>query len=233
MASGNKSKGKEGAEAEEAAAAGKENRARGKGSERAPAAPKAPRKKRGSREPGKIAGIGPDVPKLADLETEKREREQFEQEVKRRPGQPTGYHPRFAEIAKAMCRLGASDADLAQEFEVKTQTIWLWRCKHQEFFDALTEGKHAFDERVERCLAIKACGYSVNVEKLFCYEGQIIRAETIEHYPPDPSAIKMWLTNRKPNEWRDKQELKLDSDGAFLKLWTAISDGSIGKALEN
>jgi len=35
--------------------------------------------------------------------------------------------------------------------------------------------------------------------------------------------------NRKPNEWRDKPEVKLDSTDAFLRCWRAISDGTINK----
>jgi hypothetical protein len=90
------------------------------------------------------------------------------------------------------------------------------------------EGKEAFDNRIERSLAQRAAGYSVHTEKVFQYEGTIVRAETVEHYPPDVTACRLWLMNRRPDKWRDKSEVKLDSDGAFLKLWQAISDGTIG-----
>jgi hypothetical protein len=145
-----------------------------------------------------------------------------------RPGRPGEYHPRFVEIARAMCRLGATDFDLAQEFGVKTQTIWNWRCRYPEFFDATLEGKEAFDNRIERSLAQRAAGYSYHSEKVFQYEGAVIRAETVEHVPPDVSAIRLWLMNRRPDRWRDKSEVKLDGSDAFLRLWTAISDGTLG-----
>jgi hypothetical protein len=37
--------------------------------------------------------------------------------------------------------------------------------------------------------------------------------------------------NRRPQQWRDRQEIKLDGSDAFIALWTAISDGSIGKMI--
>lgn len=194
------------------------------------AASKRPRKPHAKqkRAPGKVVSIGVDVPKLDELKAEEAAREQFEQEAATM-GRPTDYRPGYADKARAMCKLGASDFDLAEEFGVTTSTIWLWRCKFEDFSNALLEGKEAFDNRCERALAIRACGYSVHTEKVFCYEGSIVRADVIEHYPPDVGAIKMWLGNRRPDRWKDKQEVKLDSDGAFIKLWQAISDGTASR----
>jgi hypothetical protein len=177
--------------------------------------------------PGKVIAVGVDVPRLDELKAEQVAREQIEREAAP-VGRPTDYRPEYAVRARAMCRLGASDMDLALEFNVTTSTIWVWRCKFEEFSNALLEGKDAFDNRIERSLAIRAAGYSIHTEKLFNYEGAIVRAQTIEHYPPDVGAIKLWLSNRKPEQWRDKQELKIDGSDAFLKLWQAISDGTIG-----
>ncbi len=126
-----------------------------------------------------------------------------------------------------MCRLGATDFDLATEFGVTTDTIWRWRSKYSEFSDATLEGKEAFDNRAERSLAMRAVGYSYHSEKVFHFDGQIIRAPIVEHVPPDVNACRLWLMNRRPDKWRDKQEVKIDGSDAFLRLWTAISDGTI------
>jgi hypothetical protein len=199
------------------------------GASQAPGRQKKPHPKQ-KRAPGKVVAIGVDVPKLDDLKAEEAAREQFERQAAA-VGRPTDYRPEYAMRARDMCRFGASDIDLAEEFGVKTQTIWLWRCKYPEFFDALLEGKEAFDNRCERALAIRACGYSVHTQKVFCHEGSIVRADVIEHYPPDVGAIKMWLGNRRPDKWKDKQEVKLDGSDAFLKLWQAISDGTASRQL--
>jgi hypothetical protein len=36
----------------------------------------------------------------------------------------------------------------------------------------------------------------------------------------------MWLGNRRPDKWKDKQEVKLDGSDCFLKIWQAISNGT-------
>ena len=33
------------------------------------------------------------------------------------------------------------------------------------------------------------------------------RARTPEHYPPDTPAASLWLRNRQPAKWRDRQEV--------------------------
>ena len=136
--------------------------------------------------------------------------------------------PSLQRFARAMCKLGATDMDLACEFGVKTQTILNWRCKYPEFLESTLEGKEAFDNRAERSLAMRAIGYSYHTQKVFCYEGSIVRADIVEQVPPDVSAIRLWLMNRRPERWRDKSEVKLDGSDAFLKIWQAISDGTAG-----
>ncbi len=203
---------------------------RGKGVGQAPGRTGRPKGTNNKPEkPGRVAAIGVDVPSLDDV---LKGPESVSEPAKGR-GRPTGYRPEYAAIALAMCKLGASDLDLAEEFSVDTSTIWHWRCKHEEFFNALSEGKDAWDDRIERGLAMRAAGYSVHTEKLFHYEGTIVRAQTIEHFPPDIGAIKMWLGNRRPAAWKDKQEVKIDGSDAFLRLWHAISDGTAEKMLGN
>jgi hypothetical protein len=221
-------------QAAQAAAQPPKRKGQGKSVGGASGAPRAPRKPHAKQKqaPGKVVAIGVDVPSLDDLDTEQRGREEAEAQFKagkpsaRGRGRPDEYQPRYAGIARGMCKMGASDYDLADEFEVTVQTIWRWRCKYPDFCYALLEGKDAFDDRIERSLAQRAAGYSLHVEKVYCSEGQIIRAQTVEHYPPDVGAIKMWLGNRRPDKWKDKAEVKLDDSGAFLKIWEAISNGT-------
>jgi hypothetical protein len=180
------------------------------------------------RSRGRVVAIGVDVPKLDDLRAEAAQKA----DESAKPdgyefGRPTAYRPEYAATARAMCRLGATDFDLAQEFGVTTDAIWRWRSKYPDFSDATMAGKEAFDNRIERSLAQRAAGYSYHNERLFCYEGVVVRAEEVIHCPPDVSACRLWLMNRKPDQWRaEKTELKLDDSGAFLKLLGMISDGT-------
>jgi hypothetical protein len=106
-------------------------------------------------------------------------------------------------MAKAMCKLGATDYDLAQEFEVATSTIWRWCSKHPEFCSAIKVAKASYDDRVERSLAQRALGYSYHAEKPFQYKGAVVKVRYVEHVPPDVAAAKFWLLNRRRAQWSD------------------------------
>ena len=140
-------------------------------------------------------------------------------------GRPSDYKPEYAAQAAKLCALGATDYELADFFNVDTRTIYRWKNVHEEFCQSVIAGKDRADDRVERALYNRAVGYTFESEKVFQHQGEIIRAATVEHVPPDPSAAKLWLTNRKSDEWRDKQEVKQthSADDAFAKLFADIA----------
>jgi hypothetical protein len=122
-------------------------------------------------------------------------------------GRPSSYQATFAKQAEKLCLLGATNADLADFFGVSIRTIERWASEHDEFCRALKNGKRQADERVERSLYQRAVGYSFDSEKVFQYQGEVVRAKTREHCPPDTTAMIFWLKNRRPADWRDKTEV--------------------------
>lgn len=129
-----------------------------------------------------------------------------EEETKR--GRPTLYKPEFVEQVEKLCRLGATDYEIADFFEVNVLTIHRWKHEHEDFCNALKAGKDVADERVVRAFYQRAVGYSFEAEKLFSFQGEVIRAQVTEHIPPDVGAILSWLKNRRPKEWRDVKQLE-------------------------
>jgi len=123
-------------------------------------------------------------------------------------GRPSGYKPEFAKQALGLCKLGATDAELADYFEVTIPTIRAWSIENKEFFSAKRIGKVEYDERVERALFTRATGYSYDAVKIFMPAGatEPVYAPYREHVPPDSTAMIFWLKNRKRAEWRDKQD---------------------------
>lgn len=119
-------------------------------------------------------------------------------------GRPSSYDPKFADQARKLCELGATDMELAEFLGVEVRTIYRWKHEHDEFCQALIVGKEDLDNRVERSLYQRAVGYSFNSEKIWQHQGEVIRADTIEHVPPDPGAAMSWLKNRRGDVWRDK-----------------------------
>lgn len=141
-------------------------------------------------------------------------------------GRPTAYKPEFAKQAKKLCELGATDKELADFFEVETRTIYRWRNQYEDFCQAVIAGKDRADDRVERALYNRAVGYTFESEKVFQHQGQILRAPTLEHVPPDPGAAMNWLKNRQSDKWRDKQDH--EHSGAITLTPTINFNGQTG-----
>ena len=60
---------------------------------------------------------------------------------KNKVGRPSKYAPVYAKIAAQMCKLGATDADLAAAFGVTTVTIWNWQSRYPERSTAPVEAR--------------------------------------------------------------------------------------------
>lgn len=133
-------------------------------------------------------------------------------------GRPSGYREEYAGQAEKLCQLGATDMELADFFEVDVRTIYNWKHAHPDFFQALCVGKEALDDRVERSLYMRAVGYTFESEKVFNYQGEIVRAPTREHVAPDPGAAMSWLKNRRGDKWRDKQEIEHTASGDLAAI---------------
>lgn len=120
-------------------------------------------------------------------------------------GRPSKYTEEFAVQAEKLCKLGATDKDLADFFKVSLPTIWRWQTQHPEFCSALKVGKAEADDRVERSLYHRANGYSFPAVKVFMPAGASgpVYAPITEHVPPDTTACIFWLKNRRPELWRD------------------------------
>lgn len=130
-------------------------------------------------------------------------------------GRPSAYQPEFVQEAEKLCKLGATDFELADFFGVDTRTIYRWKHEHEEFCQAVIAAKEFADERVARSFYNRAVGYTFESEKVFQSQGEIVRASILEHVPPDPGAAFNWLKNRQPDKWRDRAEFT-GKDGAAL-----------------
>jgi hypothetical protein len=127
-------------------------------------------------------------------------------------GRPTEYRQQFAEQAATLALNGATDDEIADDIGVSVRTVMRWYNKHPEFRQAVRYGKAQADEKVERSLYHRAVGFEMDTVKIGFYEGNAVMVEHREYYPPDPGSAKLWLTNRKPDEWREKQELAVTGE---------------------
>jgi hypothetical protein len=128
------------------------------------------------------------------------------------------YEPAFADQARHLCRLGATDEELAEHFDVCVRTIYRWRNNHEEFAEAVVAGKEHADARVERALYSRAVGCSVERTKVFKHaaDPDPVYATYKLHLPPDPNAALQWLRVRQPKKWRMAEEEKGDFSAARM-----------------
>lgn len=120
---------------------------------------------------------------------------------------PTKFKPEFVEQAVKLCKIGATDMEVADFFHIDVRTLYRWKNESPKFCQALKAGKAAADERVERSLFARALGYEHDEVDIRMFEGRIIQTPIRKIYPPDTTAAIFWLKNRKPDQWRDKQEI--------------------------
>lgn len=126
---------------------------------------------------------------------------------KKRPvGRPSEYKPEYAEQARKLCLLGATDAEMADFFNVTETTINNWKNDFPEFFESIKKGKLLADANVADRLYQRAMGYEAPDVDIRVVDGQIIETPLTKYYPPDTPAAIFWLKNRQKAKWRDKLE---------------------------
>ncbi len=154
---------------------------------------------------------------------------------KRGRGRPSAFRPEYVEQAEKLCKLGATDVEMADFFGVSINTIGNWAVRHPQFLGVLKLGKEAFDDRMERSLAHRGLGYTYDAVKIFPPKregGKPVVVPYREHLPPDTAAAFIWLKNRRRAEWRDRQEHELTGkDGGPISLGERL-DRAIAKLTE-
>ena len=126
-------------------------------------------------------------------------------------------------LLEAWARDGLTDEQIAGNMGITVRSLYNWKKKSIPIFQSLKIGKEVADIEVENALRKKALGFrekeqTVSIRKTVEYEnGKRIReiaepvvTEVEKYYPPDTTAQIFWLKNRKPEQWRDKQEQKVD-----------------------
>jgi len=127
---------------------------------------------------------------------------------KKKVGRPTKYKSEYNEMVEKLCRLGATDKQIGDFFNVTEQTINNWKESEPEFFESIKRGKEESDANVANSLYHRAIGYEHLEDKIFNNNGVPMIVPTIKHYPPDPTSGIFWLKNRQPKNWREKQEVE-------------------------
>ncbi|WP_339233841.1 helix-turn-helix domain-containing protein [Oceanobacillus sp. FSL W7-1281] len=118
-------------------------------------------------------------------------------------------------------RDGLTDEQIAHNIGVKRQTLYEWIKRFPVISDTLKRGKEVIDRQVENALLKRALGYKYDE---VTYEFDKETKRVTKEVQPDTTAQIFWLKNRKPNEWRDKQDIEhsgnMNVNNAFSELTT-------------
>lgn len=133
-------------------------------------------------------------------------------------GRPTLYKKEYDEQARKLCLLGATDAELANFFEVNEDTVHEWKKRHPSFSESIKKGKAQADADVADRLYQRAMGYQHAEVDIRVVDHEIVQTPITKTYPPDSTAAIFWLKNRQAKKWRDKvvQEHTGDALGSLL-----------------
>lgn len=145
-------------------------------------------------------------------------------------GRPTKYKEEYNNLAYKYCLLGATDEVLAKYFDVCIDTISEWKNVYPEFSASIRKGKDEADAEIAHSLFHRAKGYQHPDVDIKMYEGNIIETPLTKHYPPDTAAAIIWLKNRQPKQWRDKQEV--ENSGSISVTVSKEVAKEISKALD-
>lgn len=120
-------------------------------------------------------------------------------------------------ILGAWARDGLTDEDIAHNIGISRSTLKEWKKKIPAISATLNTNKAIADIRVENALFKKAIGCTVKekvISKIKNLDGTVTETErTVEReLPPDTTAGIFWLKNRRPKDWRDKQEVELSGN---------------------
>ena len=124
----------------------------------------------------------------------------------------TWIEPNGLTLIEGWARSGLSDEQIAHNIGIHPATLYKWINEYNEISEAIKKGKEVADYEIENAMYKAALGYEFEEVKTYVEDagnGQKKRVEKIKkHVAPNVTAQIFWLKNRKPEAWRDKQDIE-------------------------
>ncbi|WP_433912352.1 helix-turn-helix domain-containing protein [Staphylococcus sp. LKG3-3] len=104
-------------------------------------------------------------------------------------------------------RDGLTMEQIAYNIGITKNTLYRWQDRDSDFLNALKVNRDAADREVENALFKNAIGFHYT-EQQVTDTGDVVDVE--KYSKPNTTAQIFWLKNRKPAQWRDKQNIEHD-----------------------
>lgn len=135
------------------------------------------------------------------------------------------------EIVQRIAELISSDsytiAEICKEVDISKDTYYRWLKEKSDFSDAIKKAQDTFDQKciieAKKSLMKLVLGYSVDETKTVYIDGKEGRPKikeqiiTKKHYQPNLGAAIFVLTNKDPENWKNRQNSEITGkDGKDL-----------------
>ena len=132
---------------------------------------------------------------------------------------------------ESWARDGLTDEQLAERMNITPSTLYEWKKRYSEISETLKKGKEIVDIQVENALLKRALGYSYEEVKIEeTTDGEKVTTTTKEVIP-DTTAQIFWLKNRRPDRWRDKQDMELSGEVKTTNPYAGLTTDELRKLI--
>ena len=134
------------------------------------------------------------------------------------------YHQELVQEVTELAEAGHTDSEIAYALGVSVPTLWWWRKMHPDFAEAFVMGKRFPDDRVEGTLYRVALGYDYTEQQAIKvktgeHTEEVKVVDVLRHQPPSEPSLRFWLKNRRPEQWRERNDVNL-SGGVDVNVKT-------------
>lgn len=137
-------------------------------------------------------------------------------------------------LIEGWARDGLTDEQIAHNMGITASTLYAWKNKYLEFSESLKKGKEVVDIEVENALLKKALGFEYKEVKVEKSEKDGVKATTTtKRVIPDTTAQIFWLKNRRPDKWRDRQNISVDGNVKTNNPFTNLSTEELKKLIDD
>jgi hypothetical protein len=131
-------------------------------------------------------------------------------------------------LITAWYRDGSTDKEVAKKLKIAIRTLYDWKLEYPAFNAATKKGKEISDIEVENALFKRAVGFDFKEEtkerrKSKDENGEekvelVVTKVITKHFPPEVGAQVFWLSNRKPEQWKNRQDKTITGKLSILDL---------------
>lgn len=132
----------------------------------------------------------------------------------------TAVQPKLETIA-GWAKNGLSHEQIAKNLGVAESTFYEYKKQFPELAEALKRGAEDAILEVENALFKSACGFYYT-EEVACKDGSV--AEVTKYSKPNMTACIFYLKNKKPEQWRDRQEHDVNANVSSQVIFEGEDD---------